>query len=84
MIRFLKDFLLRLSENSQMKRQEHYVGLTLIISVLLFYILTLFGCAPTQVKIYPKETRTEKTPPGDLPQEKPILKQRRNGNPIKI
>jgi hypothetical protein len=43
-----------------MKRQEHYLGLTLIISVLLFYILTLLGCAPTKVKIYPKETRTEK------------------------
>jgi hypothetical protein len=47
-----------------MKRQEHYFGLTLIISVLLFYRLTLFGCAPTKVKIYPKETQTEKTSPG--------------------
>jgi len=47
-----------------MKRQEHYFGLTLIISVLLFYILTLLGCAPTKVKIYSKETRTEKAPPG--------------------
>lgn len=47
-----------------MKRQEHYFGVTLIISVLLFYILTLLGCAPTKVKIYPKETQTEKTSPG--------------------
>jgi hypothetical protein len=46
-----------------MERQEHYFGLTLIISVLLFYILTLLGCAPTKVRIYPKETRTEKTSP---------------------
>jgi len=47
-----------------MKRQEHYFGLTLIISALLFYILTILGCAPTKVKIYPKETQTEKTSPG--------------------
>jgi hypothetical protein len=47
-----------------MKRQEHCFGLTLIISVLLFYILTLLGCAPTKVKIYPKETQEEKTSPG--------------------
>jgi len=47
-----------------MKRQEHYSGLTLIISALLFYTLTLLGCAPTKVKIYPKETQTEKTSPG--------------------
>jgi hypothetical protein len=47
-----------------MKRQEHYFGLTLIISALLFYILTLLGCAPTKVKIYPKETQEEKTSPG--------------------
>ena len=47
-----------------MKRQEHYFGLTLIISVLLFYILTPLGCAPTKVKTYPRETQTEKTSPG--------------------
>ncbi len=47
-----------------MKRQEHYFGLTLTISVLLFYILSLLGCAPTKVKIYPKETQREKTPQG--------------------
>jgi len=41
-----------------MKRQEHYFGVTLL--VLLFYTLSLPGCAPTKVKIYPKETRTEK------------------------
>jgi hypothetical protein len=47
-----------------MKRQEHCFGLTLIISAWLFYILTLLGCAPTKVKIYPKETQEEKTSPG--------------------
>jgi hypothetical protein len=47
-----------------MKRQEHYFGLTLTISVLLFYILAPLACAPTKVKIYPKETQTEKTSPG--------------------
>src|SRR4030042_6200568 len=46
------------------KRQKHYLGLTLIISALLFYILTLLGCAPIKVKIYPKETQEEKTSPG--------------------
>ena len=47
-----------------MKKQELCFGLTLIISVLLFYILTLLGCAPSKVKIYPKGTSTEKTSPG--------------------
>src|SRR5512147_2497967 len=47
-----------------MKRQKHYFGLTLIISALLFYTLPLLGCAPTKVKIYPKETQTEKPSPG--------------------
>ena len=46
-----------------MKRQEHYFWLTLIISVSLFYVLPLLGCAPTKVQIYPRETRTEKTVP---------------------
>ena len=44
-----------------MKRQEHYFGITLL--VLLFYILTPRACAPTKVKIYSKETQTEKTIP---------------------
>src|SRR4030042_3235078 len=47
-----------------MKRKEHYFGLALIISALLFHILTLPGCAPTKVKLYPKETQTEITSPG--------------------
>jgi hypothetical protein len=46
-----------------MKRQEHHFGVTLIISVLLFYILTLLGCAPTKVQVYPRETPPEKTIP---------------------
>ena len=48
----------------KMKRQKHYFGLTLTLSVLLFYILSLLGCAPAKVKIYPKEIQTEKTSPG--------------------
>jgi len=46
-----------------MKRQEHHFGLTPIIFVLLFYILTLLACAPTKVRIYPRETPPEKIPP---------------------
>jgi len=44
-----------------MKRQEQYFGLTLIISVSLFYILTTLACAPTKVQVYPRETPPEKT-----------------------
>jgi hypothetical protein len=47
-----------------MKRQENHFGLALTISVLLLYILSLLGCAPTKVKTYPKETQTEKPSPG--------------------
>jgi hypothetical protein len=47
-----------------MKRKKHYFGLTLIISALFFYTITLFGCGPTKVKIYPKEIQTEKPSPG--------------------
>jgi hypothetical protein len=46
-----------------MKRQEHYFGVILISLVLLFYILTPLACAPTKVKIYPRETPPEKTIP---------------------
>lgn len=46
-----------------MKSKERYFGLALIISALLFHILTLPGCAPTKVKTYPGETRTEITSP---------------------
>jgi hypothetical protein len=44
-----------------MKGQEHYFGVTLI--VLLFYILTPLACAPTKVRVYPRETPPEKTTP---------------------
>ena len=47
-----------------MKRQENHFGLALTISVLLLYILSPLGCAPTKVKTYPKETQTEKPSPG--------------------
>ena len=51
-------------EFSVMKRQKHSFGLTLIILVLLSNILTPLACAPTKVRIYPRETAPEKmTPP---------------------
>ncbi len=50
-----------------MKRQEHYFALTFIISILLLNILTLPGCAPTQVKIYRRESPPEKTIPPMTP-----------------
>jgi len=45
------------------KGGKTYFRFTLVISVLLFYILAPLACAPTKVRIYPKETRTEKTSP---------------------
>ena len=45
-----------------MKKEERYFRLTLIISLLLF-ILTLPGCAPPKVQVYPRETPPEKTIP---------------------
>lgn len=46
-----------------MKRQEHHFGLALIIFALLFYILPPLACAPTKVRVYPRETPPEKIPP---------------------
>jgi len=46
------------------KRGRTYFRVTLVISVLLFYILAPLACAPTRVRIYPRETQTEKTSPG--------------------
>jgi hypothetical protein len=53
-----------------MKRQEHYFEVTLLILVLLFYILTPLSCAPTKVKIYPRETPPEKTISPKTPSER--------------
>jgi len=58
-----------------MKRQEHPFGLTPIIFVLLFYLLTCLACAPTKVRVYPRETPPEKialpkTTPEGTAQEK--------------
>ena len=53
----------KLAEQFTRNWQEHYLGLTLIISSLLFYILS-FGCAPTKVKLYSKETQAEIPSPG--------------------
>jgi hypothetical protein len=44
-----------------MEKQEHYIGLTLIILVSLFYMLPPLACVPTKVKVYPRETPPEKT-----------------------
>jgi hypothetical protein len=52
------------------KRQEHHFELTLLILVLLFYILAPLSCAPTKVKIYPRETPPEKTIPPKTPSER--------------
>jgi|GEM_PF-1453670 len=52
-----------------MKKEERYFRLTLIISALLFYVLTLPGCAPPRVQVYPRETPPEKTiPPKATPE----------------
>jgi hypothetical protein len=53
----------RAEEFSVMKRQEHHFGLTPIIFVLLFYILTLLACAPAKVRVYPREPPPEKIGP---------------------
>ena len=44
-----------------MNRQEHYFGIAFL--VLLFCILTALACAPTKVRVYPRETPPEKTIP---------------------
>lgn len=44
-----------------MNRQEHYFGIPFL--VLLFCILTALACAPTKVRVYPRETPPEKTIP---------------------
>ena len=46
---------------SQMNRQEHYFGIPFL--VLLFCILAVHACAPTKVRVYPRETPPEKTIP---------------------
>ncbi len=54
-----------------------YFRPTIAISVILIYILAPVACAPTKVKIYPKEARTakpspEKTPPGRVDTGRPF------------
>ena len=46
-----------------MKTKDQHFVLALIILSLFFHILTLPGCAPTKVKIYPRESRPETTTP---------------------
>jgi hypothetical protein len=50
-----------------MNRQEHYFGIPFL--VLLFCILTALACAPTKVRVYPRETPPEKTIPPKTPSE---------------
>jgi len=54
-----------------MKRQEHYFQLTAIILVLLFYLFTSLACAPTKVKVYPRQTPPEETIPPKTTSERP-------------
>jgi hypothetical protein len=56
-----------------MKRQENYFGIPLF--VLLFYILTALACAPTKVRVTPRETPPEKTAPAKaVPERIPSVK----------
>ncbi len=41
-----------------------YFRFTIVIAILLFYILVPLACAPTKVKVYPREAQQEKTFPG--------------------
>jgi hypothetical protein len=50
--------------------QKRLFKLTLIIPVLLTYALLPPGCTPARVKIYPRETQTEKTAPAKPSLEK--------------
>jgi len=50
--------------------QKRLFKLTLIISALLTYALIPPGCTPAKVKIYPRETQTEKTAPAKPSLEK--------------
>jgi hypothetical protein len=42
---------------------RNYFRFILVVLVYLIGMLILLSCAPTKVKIYPRETRSEKTPP---------------------
>jgi len=53
---------------SQMNRPKHYFGIPFL--VLLFCILTALACAPTKVRVYPRETPPEKTIPPKTPSER--------------
>ncbi len=58
-----------------MEKKKVYFKPTLVGSVLLTYVLAPLACAPTKVRIYPKEAQTEKAslakpPPEKIPPEK--------------
>jgi hypothetical protein len=46
-----------------MKRQTHHFGLTLITLGLLLYMVTPLACAPTKVRVYPRQTPPKKMIP---------------------
>jgi hypothetical protein len=51
-----------------MNRQERYFGIPFL--VLLFCIFTALACAPTKVRVYPREIPPEKTIPPKTPSER--------------
>lgn len=54
-----------------MKRQEHHFGLALILIIVsLCYILTSLACAPTRVRISPREPPPEKIGPSKTASER--------------
>lgn len=53
-----------------MKRQGRPFGAAFIFPVLLFYILTPLACGPTKVRVYPRETPTEKISGAEPPLQK--------------
>jgi hypothetical protein len=46
-----------------MARQDYRFGFALILIALFFYMLTPLACAPTKVRVYPRETSREKIVP---------------------
>ena len=56
--------------DQEMKRKGGLELIKIVNITLAIYILALFSCAPTKVKIYPKETLSEKTSPSQPSSEK--------------
>ncbi len=60
-----------------MKRQDQPFGPALILIVLLFSILTPPACAPTKVRVYPRETPPEKMIPPKTASERTVQEKTR-------